>query len=264
MSSLAVFKFDDTTSIRTDVIDGDVWFVAKDIASALAYTRTGDALEHCKNSNNAKTPQLNKINDLPPATKWIPESDVFRLVMKSTKKEAEKFQDWVVEDVLPTIRKTGSYTYPAANDPTMKEKLELDLMFAESVTKTLRLPQSGTLSILSKLEAKYNLTPVLPAYAVDAPDGDIGSRPTNSATKLLADNKTGITTQVFNKLAIAEGYLEKLTRPSTSKGTKEFLSITEKGAKYGKNLTSKHNQRETQPHWYVSTFTELTTLLLGE
>ena len=95
--------------VRARIIDGKPWFMAKDIADALEYNQTSDALAHCKQSANL--PELNKINNLSPATKWIPESDVYRLIMRSNNPEAEAFQDWVVEDVLPTIRKTGLYSH---------------------------------------------------------------------------------------------------------------------------------------------------------
>ena len=110
MSALTVFNFDSTTAIRTALVGEAVWFVAKDLADALEYASQDKAYQFCKNVNNAETALLNKINNLPPAAKWIPESDMYRLVMKSTKPEAEKFQDWVCEDVLPSIRKTGSYS----------------------------------------------------------------------------------------------------------------------------------------------------------
>lgn len=111
MSNLQVFNFDANTAIRTSMVDGVIWFVAKDMAEALEYPESKNALRLCKNSNSPPNGELNKINDLPPATKWINESDLYRLIMHSTKPEAEKFQDWVCEEVLPTIRKTGSYSF---------------------------------------------------------------------------------------------------------------------------------------------------------
>ncbi len=108
-TAVSVFNFENH-NVRTVVDDnGAIWFVAKDLANALEYSRTQKALDLCKNSNSPLNGELNKINDLPPATKWIPESDMFRLIMRSNKAEAEKFQDWVFEDVLPSIRKTGKY-----------------------------------------------------------------------------------------------------------------------------------------------------------
>lgn len=260
MSALAVFNFEQQ-QIRTSLLNDTVWFVAKDLAEALEYAETSKALLWCKQSTVQG--DLNKINDLHPATKWIPESDMYRLVMKSTKNEAEKFQDWVCEDVLPTIRKTGKYEL-AANDPTLKDKLELDLMFADAISKTLRLSNSSTLTVLGKIEKQYNLTPLLPSYAVDAPTGDTtgSSKPTKAATALLEDCGFKISARAFNKIALADGWLEKLTRKSTTKEIKEFLSITEKGLRYGKNIISPTSPRETQPHWYVDSFKEFSYLVL--
>ncbi len=106
-TNLQVFKFENS-SIRTVELEGVVWFVAKDAADLLGYAQTSNALKLCKQASTMD--ELNKINELHPATKWIPEPDVFRLIMKSQMQEAERVQDWVVEEVLPTIRKTGGYS----------------------------------------------------------------------------------------------------------------------------------------------------------
>ena len=152
----------------------------------------------------------------------------------------------------------------AANDPTLKDKLELDLMFADAISKTLRLSNSSTLTVLGKIEKQYNLTPLLPSYAVDAPTGDTtgSSKPTKAVTALLEDCGFKISARAFNKIALADGWLEKLTRKSTTKEIKEFLSITEKGLRYGKNIISPTSPRETQPHWYVDSFKEFSYLVL--
>ncbi len=52
----------------------------------------------------------------------IPESDLYRLIMRSNMAEAERFQDWVVEEVLPQIRRTGSYN-PLSRKPLMRQSL---------------------------------------------------------------------------------------------------------------------------------------------
>jgi prophage antirepressor-like protein len=59
--------------------------------------------------------ELNKISGLAPASKWIPESDVYRLIVRSTLPAAEKFQEWLFEEVLPQIRKTGAYNIHGAS-----------------------------------------------------------------------------------------------------------------------------------------------------
>ena len=141
-------------------------------------------------------------------------------------------------------------------------RLEMDLLFAKTLSETLRVSESGKLLMFSQIEKAHNLTPITPAYVIDAPKGVDSSKPTKALSELLKDNTLGVSAQAFNKLAFASGFLEKLTRPSSSKGEKEFWSITDKGLRFGKNITNPTNPRETQPHWYIETFAELSDLVL--
>jgi prophage antirepressor-like protein len=87
--------------------DEKLFFVAKEVAESLGYSNTRDAIiKHCKGGRDLRLPSSGGIQ----LTKIIPESDLYRLVMKSTLPSAEKFQDWVMEDVLPSIRKRGMYS----------------------------------------------------------------------------------------------------------------------------------------------------------
>ncbi|EJF06807.1 prophage antirepressor [Thiovulum sp. ES] len=106
--------FQDHSNIRILSIKGKEWFVAKDIALLLNYIDTPKAIkQHCKKAVQFK--DLKGVGDLPtleldPQTKLIPESDVWRLIIKSRLPEAEKIEEWIMEEVLPSIRKTGSYS----------------------------------------------------------------------------------------------------------------------------------------------------------
>lgn len=124
--------------VRTVWHEGSVWFVAKDVAECLAYTNPLKAVrDHCKGVNETFIPsaggrQLIKI---------IPESDVYRLVMRSKLPAAEQFQTWVCEEVLPSIRKTGGYGgSPApATKPQTEDQLILEAMqVLLSRTETLK------------------------------------------------------------------------------------------------------------------------------
>ena len=120
-TDLTIFQFEHQ-QVRTITDEqGNPWFVARDVAACLGYDQTANGLKHCKYSSNLN--EINKISNLAPATKWIPESDVYRMVLKSHLPSAEKFQDWLVEDALPQIRKTGSYSLPATS-PTQIPVLE--------------------------------------------------------------------------------------------------------------------------------------------
>jgi len=102
----AMFSSSEFGDIRTVTEDGKPLFCAKDVATALGYARSRDAVsDHCKGGVVLPLPSAGGIQD----TVFIPESDVYRLVMRSKLPDAERFQDWVVEEVLPTIRKTGRF-----------------------------------------------------------------------------------------------------------------------------------------------------------
>ena len=81
-------------------------------AKALGYQYPSQAIQdHCKKAS--KISQVSDLaNMLPVNLLIIPESDVYRLIMRSNLPNAEAFQDWVTEEVLPTIRKTGMYAMP--------------------------------------------------------------------------------------------------------------------------------------------------------
>jgi len=128
--------------------------------------------------------------------------------------------------------------------------------------KALNLAPSAQLGIVTKYFDRFPSTEnLLPAYAIDAPLQLGGpaesSEATASATQLLKERNSAFQAKTLYRLMEKEGLLARLTRPSTIQGTKEFWNVTEKGSAFGKNLSSPKNPRETQPHWYRSTFDDL-------
>ena len=94
--------------------NGEPWFCGNDVATALGYVNPRDALEkHCKEKGVAKrdTPTSGGLQVMT----YINEANMYRLVFGSKLETAEQFQDWVVEDVLPALRKTGSYSISKTN-----------------------------------------------------------------------------------------------------------------------------------------------------
>jgi len=101
----ALFNFCGS-NIRIIDIDGDPWFVAKDVAQVLGYANARDAVyKHCKGGSETRLPSRGGAQYLT----IIPERDVYRLIMRSKLPAAEAFEDWVVGTVLPAIRKDGGY-----------------------------------------------------------------------------------------------------------------------------------------------------------
>lgn len=118
MSSIVSFSFNSNQLRVVKDDDGEAFFVAKDVATLLGYAKPGNAIsQHCANPKYLKDMwaliqgQQNQslMIGIHAETVMIPEPDVYRLVMRSNLDSAVRFQDWVFEEVLPQIRKTGFY-----------------------------------------------------------------------------------------------------------------------------------------------------------
>lgn len=102
--------------------DGEPWFVGSDVAAVLGYAAPDNAVRaHCKAAKTCSIKTVDQVRSM----KVIPERDVYRLVMRSKLPSAERFEEWVVSEVLPSIRRTGRYQAPAATSAN-----PLDLMQA--------------------------------------------------------------------------------------------------------------------------------------
>ena len=107
MSELQIFSNSEFGRIRIAIgEDGTPLFCANDVAMALSYREPNRAVrQHCKGGCVLHAPSKGGTQ----LTKFIDESDVYRLIMGSRNPDAEKFQDWVCEEVLPALRKKGHY-----------------------------------------------------------------------------------------------------------------------------------------------------------
>lgn len=150
-NQLKIFEKAEFGSVRVVMKDKEPWFVARDVAKALGYERPADAVNiHCKKANKitqycdspdrVKTPPIN-LN-------IIPESDVYRLVMRSNLPGAIEFQDWVVEEILPSIRKTGGYM-AAKPDDTPESIMARAVLVAQETIERLK---SHTEKLESRVE----------------------------------------------------------------------------------------------------------------
>nr|DAE62818.1 MAG TPA: hypothetical protein [Caudoviricetes sp.] len=116
MNELMLFNNEEFGEIRGIEIEGKPYVVAKDVAKALGYKDTTNAIkQHCKwvvkyhlphPQSNSKTIEVN----------MIPEGDVYRLIIKSKLPSAQKFEEWVMDEVLPSLRKTGKYEIQTNNE----------------------------------------------------------------------------------------------------------------------------------------------------
>lgn len=108
MGQLKIFESEEFGQVRTVMRDGEVWFVGKDVANGLGYSNARKALgDHVDKEDKGVTKRdtLGGVQELT----IVNESGLYSLVLSSKLPSAKRFKRWVTSEVLPTIRKTGSY-----------------------------------------------------------------------------------------------------------------------------------------------------------
>ena len=123
MEEIKIFNSEEFGDIRTVTIDKEPWFVGKDVATALGYVKPLNALStHVEKDDSLKqgiTDSLGREQE----TIFINESGLYALIFGSKLDSAKRFKRWVTSEVLPAIRKTGSYQKPL----TPQEMLRIQL-----------------------------------------------------------------------------------------------------------------------------------------
>lgn len=128
MQELTIFENETFGAVRTALSENGVpLFCANDVAKALGYSNHKKAIRtHCKGGTDVGTPTPGGIQNM----KYIPEPDIYRLVIKSQLPAAEQFEKWIFEEVLPTIRKYGGYLTPKKIDEIFENSDVLDSFLA--------------------------------------------------------------------------------------------------------------------------------------
>lgn len=118
MDELQVFQNEEFGSVRTLVIDGEPWFVGRDIALALGYSNPSKAVIAHVEPEDKKTDTLSYSQNGNTSGKLtiINESGMYCLILSSKLPNAKKFKRWVTNEVLPVIRKTGAYALPQTQE----------------------------------------------------------------------------------------------------------------------------------------------------
>ena len=206
-NSLQVFNSEDFGEIRASITeDGNPIFCARDVAVALGYKNPNDAIaKHCKGIA-IRYPLMTDGGEQ--LARFITEGDMYRLIASSKLESAQRFETWVFDDVLPSIRKHGMYATPQTvedmlNDPdtmiiTLKAlKAERQRSQALMEDNARMLPKSvaydsiietdGTLTIteaaryLSQMDKSVNRTRLFAYLRADGIICKIGRAPTKRA-----------------------------------------------------------------------------------
>ena len=190
MNKVKIFNSEEFGDVRTVTINGDPWFVGKDVAAALGFTNPRDAISTHVFDEDKGVESIDTLGGKQKMT-VINEPGLYALVFGSRLKSAQRFKHWVTSEVLPAIRRTGGYQMPA---PQGKELLALAVLEAQ---KTIEAQNTE----IERMKPK--------AIFADAVSASTSSILIGDLAKLLRQN--GVDTgqkRLFEQLR-NEGYLMK-------------------------------------------------------
>ena len=134
---LQIFNNPEFGEVRTTVIDGEPWFVGKDVADILGYQNGSRDINRHVDEEDRQNYQ-NGTFESPRGMTIINESGLYSLVLGSKLPTAKKFKHWVTAEVLPTIRKTGSYSVKQAEQDKTRE-MRAEAMLRNSISKQAKM-----------------------------------------------------------------------------------------------------------------------------
>ena len=264
-SSTAVqfFESPEFGGVRVVELEGEIYFVGRDVATALGYSNPRDALaKHVPDKFKKDGVAIHDSIGREQFPILISEAGMYKLVFKSKLPNAEKFSDWVCEDVIPSIRKTGSYTLPTAQSsefkpifsdvPTpfankIKDVGELAFSLERMVPGLRRgIALAQAISIIEVNDPSFNYNPL--RQILPPADHDVGHL---NATQLAKKLGLGSARRV-NTLLNAEGLQYKDENGD--------WSLTEEGMLFGEKLPyTKNGHSGYQIRWSDSVIQRITT-----
>lgn len=141
-NKITTFTNEEFGNVRTLMIDGDPWFVAKDVATILGYSKPRNAINiHVDKDDALKQGLIDSMGRIQP-TVLINESGLYSLIMSSKLPSAKAFKHWVTSEILPTIRKHGMYISDPllceiAKDPTILRNMVQNYISATAQAEML-------------------------------------------------------------------------------------------------------------------------------
>ena len=165
MNDITIFTYENANIRTVTTEDGTPLFCGKDTAAVLGYTNTNDALaRHCKGvvKHHPIVDSLGRTQE----ARFITEPDLYRLITHSKLPEAEKFEAWAFEEVLPSIRKHGMYATPA----TVEDMIANPDMAIKLLT-TLKEERARAAKAEATLEAQRPVAAL--GKAIETAEGDL-------------------------------------------------------------------------------------------
>lgn len=240
MNELEIFNFNNN-EVRTTVINNEPWFVLKDVCDVLGIKNATDV---AKRLDDDEVTRFN-LGSRSGESNIVNESGLYKVIFQSKKEEARKFTKWVTSEVLPQIRKTGSYTIPTNFKEALKllvvqieenEKLALDNKMKNQLIGELK-PIADYVDIILKSKSLVTITQIAKDYGVS------GTELNKKLHELGVQYKQGKQWLLYQKYH-DRGYTHSETinieRTGGTQGVEMFTKWTQKGRMFLYNLLKEH------------------------
>ena len=197
MNELQVFENENFGQVRMLVQNDEPWFVGKDVAEALRYVKARNAIAaHVDDEDKKDAPIQGDLGGTQQMT-IINESGLYSLILSSKLPKAKEFKRWVTSEVLPSIRKTGSYSVKRSNEELSLKRDEIQL---EKSKLWLNLADRVGLTDYKKIAESYAFNTLAGKYILPLPEV---TQKTYSATEIgdmlgISKNKVGSLATKFN------------------------------------------------------------------
>jgi len=224
-TQISIFDFE-AQQVRTVLIDNEIWFVASDVTRILGYLDGRKAvLTHTKGGFKKKLPTKGGMQELT----LINESDLYSLVLKSDTKNSKQFQEWVTSKVLPSIRRTGSYSVSPKKELSIEE---MTLLVIQNMQSKIADQQKQLEEQKPKVEFAEKIVNTNNAISVR----DFGKVIGIGEKKLfewLRDNKLLMDSNIPYQKYVEAGYFKVIEWVLEAKNQVKFKTlITGKGQEY--------------------------------
>jgi prophage antirepressor-like protein len=259
MSNLSVFEFE-SNQVRIITVEGEPWFVAKDLCDVLGISKHRDAISRLDDDERGsfKVDTLGGKQDM--AT--VSESGMYALVLSSRKPEAKPFRKWVTAEVLPNIRKTGKYE---VEQPTPEQPDDPDISNAKWLALVKNsLLQAGISQPLAEgvyLNGLASLNPAIASSVMEAHQLLAATTPSSLLlTPTAIGKQMGISARKVNQLLTDFGFQVK--NPDKSKSAPNYVP-TERGKAYANNTIATGHSGDSTTYQHLKWQESIVGVLQG-
>lgn len=246
-NELVIFSNPQFGDIRTAGTSEQPLFCLADVCKALGLENSRQVKQRLDDGVISNDIILDSLGRKQQAV-FINEDGLYDVILDSRKPEAKAFRKWITSEVLPSIRKTGSYNVKDKSS----DYITAGTIYVEAAKKLLNLSDSSVASLLNKIAEPFGLPQI---------DYVKSKGVVKSATQLLKENNINLSAMALNTILESQGYVERKTRQGSHGKIHKWYVITDKGLKYGENQVSPNNKHQTQALWYEDKFMELYSLI---